>query len=116
MDVFLRAQRIVVYFKLLTVFLYTKARVSYWLCLLTCSCSFLHLAFIYFKRDEDRQKITGVSKIPAKMSYISETQMTLCKDVKKDIKQIFHAFLFNMRNYLPDVINIQRSEAELNII
>ena len=28
-------------------------------------------------------------------------------------KQIFHAFLFNVRNYLP---NIQRRKAELNII
>ena len=32
------------------------------------------------------------------------------------IKQIFHAFLFNIRNYSPEVINIQRHEAELNII
>ena len=31
-------------------------------------------------------------------------------------KQILHAFLFNIRNYSPEVINIQRSEAELNII
>ena len=33
-----------------------------------------------------------------------------------DNKQIFHAFLFNIRNYRPDVINIQRREAELIII
>ena len=33
-----------------------------------------------------------------------------------DNKQIFHAFLFNIRNYSPEVINIQRREAELNII
>ena len=33
-----------------------------------------------------------------------------------DNKQIFHAFLFNIRNYSPEVINIQRSEAEFNII
>ena len=32
-----------------------------------------------------------------------------------NIKQIFHAFLF-IRNYSPEVINIQRSEAVLNII
>ena len=32
------------------------------------------------------------------------------------IKQIFHAFLFNFRNYSPEVINIQRREKELNII
>ena len=31
-------------------------------------------------------------------------------------KQVFHAFLFNIRNYSPEVINIQRREAELNII
>ena len=31
-------------------------------------------------------------------------------------KQIFHAFLFNIRNYSPEVINIQRHEAELNIV
>ena len=31
-------------------------------------------------------------------------------------KNIFHAFLFNIRNYSPDVINIQRCIAELNII
>ena len=31
-------------------------------------------------------------------------------------KQIFHAFLFNIRNYSPEVINIQRRDAELNII
>ena len=33
-----------------------------------------------------------------------------------NIDQIFHAFLFNIRNYSPEVINIQRREAELNII
>ena len=32
-----------------------------------------------------------------------------------DIKQIFHAVLFNIRNYSPEEINIQRREAELNI-
>ena len=32
-------------------------------------------------------------------------------------KQIFNAFLFNnIRNYSPEVINIQRREAEMNII
>ena len=33
-----------------------------------------------------------------------------------DNKQIFHAFLFNIRNYSPEVINIQRRKAELTII
>ena len=32
-----------------------------------------------------------------------------------DIKQIFYAFLFNIWNYSPEVINTQRREAELNI-
>ena len=31
-------------------------------------------------------------------------------------KQIFHALLFNIRNYSPEIINIQRRKAELNII
>ena len=31
-------------------------------------------------------------------------------------KQIFHAFLFNIINYSPEVINIQRLETQLNII
>ena len=31
-------------------------------------------------------------------------------------KQIFHAFLFNIRNYSPGVINIQQREAEFNIV
>ena len=31
-------------------------------------------------------------------------------------KQIFQAFLFNIRNYSTEVINIQLREAELNII
>ena len=31
-------------------------------------------------------------------------------------KQLFHTFLFNIRNYSPKVSNIQRREAELNII
>ena len=31
------------------------------------------------------------------------------------MKQIFHAFLFNARNYAPEARNIQRHKAELNI-
>ena len=31
-------------------------------------------------------------------------------------KQILHNFLFNIRNYSPEIINIQRREAELDII
>ena len=31
-------------------------------------------------------------------------------------KQISHAFLFNIRNYSPQVITIQRRESELNMI
>ena len=33
-----------------------------------------------------------------------------------NFKQIFHTFLSNIRNYSPEVINIQRRETELNII
>ena len=33
-----------------------------------------------------------------------------------DIKQIFHAFLLNVRIHSPEVINIQRRETELKII
>ena len=33
-----------------------------------------------------------------------------------DNKQIFHAFLFNIRNYSPGVINIQQRDTELNIV
>ena len=29
---------------------------------------------------------------------------------------MFHAILFSIRNYSPKVINIQRREAELNIV
>ena len=32
-----------------------------------------------------------------------------------DIKQIFYAFLFNIRNYSPEEINIRRLEVKLNI-
>ena len=31
-------------------------------------------------------------------------------------KQIFHAVLFNIRNYSPEISNIQRHKVELNII
>ena len=31
-------------------------------------------------------------------------------------KEIFHAFLFNISNYSPEVINIQRREVELNVV
>ena len=33
-----------------------------------------------------------------------------------DKKQIFHVFLFNIRNYSSEFINIQRREVDLNII
>ena len=38
------------------------------------------------------------------------------KNVVTYNKQIFHAFLFNIRNYSSEIINIQRLEVELNII
>ena len=31
-------------------------------------------------------------------------------------KQIFHVFLFNIRNYSPKLVGIQRREVELNIL
>ena len=34
----------------------------------------------------------------------------------EDNKQIFHAFLFNIRNYSPEVSNIQQRKAELSTI
>ena len=37
-------------------------------------------------------------------------------DYNSNNKQILHAFLFNIRSYSPEVINIKRREAELNII
>ena len=43
-------------------------------------------------------------------------QFTSCVYGDTNNKQIFHAFLFNIRNYSPEVINIKRREAELNII
>ena len=43
-------------------------------------------------------------------SELDKALLKLCN------KQIFHAFLFNIRNYSPEVINIQRRQTELNII
>ena len=40
--------------------------------------------------------------------------ITQLYEVKICNKQIFHAFLFNIRNYSPEVINIQRHEMESN--
>ena len=40
----------------------------------------------------------------------------LFSQILKRNKKIFHAFLLNIRNYLPEVRNIQRRAAELNII
>ena len=42
--------------------------------------------------------------------------MINCNETDNYNKQIFHAFLFNIRNYSHEVINIQRREADLNII
>ena len=38
------------------------------------------------------------------------------KEIVNNNKQIFHAFLFNIRNYSLEVINIHRREGELNIV
>ena len=42
--------------------------------------------------------------------------MINCNETDNYNKQIFHAFLFNIKNYSHEVINIQRREADLNII
>ena len=42
-------------------------------------------------------------------------QTVKCK-IQCDNKQIFHAFVSNIRSYSPEVINIQQRKAELNII
>ena len=38
------------------------------------------------------------------------------KEIVNNNKQILHAFLFNIRNYSPEVINTHRRERELNIV
>ena len=48
--------------------------------------------------------------------FIRTLKSKINKQMTANSKQIFHAFLFNIRNYSPEVINIQRREAELNII
>ena len=53
-------------------------------------------------------KVNGLIKIHSGIRYLELSDSCY--------KQIFHAFLFNMRNYLPEVINIQRREVEVNII
>ena len=35
--------------------------------------------------------------------------------LKYNNKKLFHAFLFNIRNCSPEIINIQQREVELNI-
>ena len=48
--------------------------------------------------------------------FIRTLKSKINKQMTANNKQIFHAFLFNTRNYSPEVINIQRREADLNII
>ena len=50
------------------------------------------------------------------IDYSVQTNNLQLIKINQDNKQIFHAFLFNIRNYSSEVINIQRHEAELNII
>ena len=50
------------------------------------------------------------------MAKIAYYNSILQRCQRCDNKQIFQAFLFNIRNFSPEVINIQRREAELNII
>ena len=46
----------------------------------------------------------------------NDYNISLSNDNNANNKQIFHAFLFNIRNYSPGVINIQGRKAELNVI
>ena len=50
------------------------------------------------------------------MTIINDNDYSNRYDKSNDNKQIFHAFLFDIRNYSPEVINIQRREEELSII
>ena len=49
------------------------------------------------------------------LPILSNGQKWICDGIITDNKQIFHVFLFNIRNYSPEVINVQRREAEINI-
>ena len=50
------------------------------------------------------------------MKLYKEMSLKHIQSYIPNIKQIFHAFLFNIRNYSTEVINIQLREAEMNII
>ena len=50
------------------------------------------------------------------MKLYKEMSLKHIQSYIANIKQIFHAFLFNIRNYSTEVINIQLREAEMNII
>ena len=48
--------------------------------------------------------------------FIRTLKSKINKQMTANNKQVFHTFLFNTRNYSPEVINIQRREADLNIM
>ena len=56
-------------------------------------------------------KISTVDKI----FIVHDNYLTSIKRLTVS-KQMFRVFLFNIENYSPDVINIQRHKAQLNII
>ena len=43
--------------------------------------------------------------------FVADTKIIYGYNFVAPLKQIFHGFLFNIRNYSPEVRNIQRHEA-----
>ena len=62
----------------------------------------MRLYFSYDQLNLYGEYLFNIINIILKTLYFSNFGSVLLKD----IKQIFHAFLFNIKNYSPDVINI----------
>ena len=63
------------------------------------------------------EKLAGDKTFKASVCQIHDKlKQLLSIHTLANTNQIFHAFLFSIRNYSPEVINIQPCEAELNII
>ena len=59
---------------------------------------------------------TFIFKILFKICDLAEaTEPTFFLIFNHVNKQMFHVFLFNIRNYSPEVINIQRRQAECGV-
>ena len=63
----------------------------------------------------------SIDSCTAKIKHIRSMHAVLTNHITdiwhfNNNKQIFHAFLFNIRNYSPKVKNIKRRQAELNIM